>query len=134
MSTDVAPEHRWRRAVVRFARHLVRLNALRAFAGAMVALGVLAVVGADTPVGQGALVVIGTLISFVLLPEEPSRFWRVRAEDLAETVPPSDLRTAGRATVQALALQAGGIVGEDCAGALWDDALARVGLAVSDPR
>ena len=97
VAPDVAPEHRWRRAVVRFARHLVRLNALRAFAGAVVALGVVTVVGADTPVGQGALVVIGTLISFILLPEEPSRFWRVRAEDLAETVPPSDLRTAGRA-------------------------------------
>ncbi len=127
-------EKRWRRAVVRFLRHLVRINALRAFAAAVVALGVVELAGADTAVGQGGLVVIGTLISFILLPDEPSRFWRVRAEDLAETVPPSDLQAAGRATARALALQSGGLVGAEPSATLWDDAVARVGRGLGDPQ
>lgn len=127
------PDRRWRRALARFGRHLIRYNALRAFAGAAVALGVVVLVGADSAVGQGALVVVGTLISYILLPEDPSRFWRVQAADLADTVPPSDLRKAGRSTAQALALQSGGVVGSECAGLMWDDAMARVGLAVVDP-
>lgn len=134
MGQTSSSERRWLRAVTRFMRHVLRLDALRAFAVAVVAFGVVVWVGADEPVGQAALVVIGTLVSFVLLPDEPHRFWRVDSTDLAETVPPSDLLAAGRETARALALQAGGAVDPNCVGVLWDDASERVGLAVSDAR
>jgi D-alanyl-D-alanine dipeptidase len=134
MTTATSSERRWLRAVTRFLRHVLRIDALRAFAISVIALGVVVWVGADEPAGQAALVVIGTLVSYILLPEEPQRFWRVHANDLAETVPPSDLRSAGLETAKALALQAGGAVDPACATALWKDASERVVLAVSDPR
>lgn len=134
MDSPPTPDRRWIRAAKRFLRHVLRFDALRAFAIAILALGVVLWVGADKPAGEAALVVIGTLVSYILLPDQPQRFWRVRASELAETVPPSDLRTAGRETARALAIQTGGTINPACSSLLWNDAVERVSHAVSNPR
>lgn len=131
---DLGPEHRWRRGLYRFAQHLVRVDALRAVAVAALAFGIILLAGGDSSLGKGSLVVIGTLVTYILLPEEPRRFWRVRARDLASTVPPSDLQNAGLETTKALALQSGGIIGAESAALLWDDAVRNISRALGDPR
>jgi D-alanyl-D-alanine dipeptidase len=97
----------------RVSRHLLRRRALLAFIGIAIAIGIAAVVGADSPVGQVALVAIGTLASLALLPEEPHRLWNVDAQVLADTVPTRKLRDAGREVVEAIALQGAGLVPAD---------------------
>lgn len=132
--TGLPPEKRIRRSVTRFTRHIVRLDALRAMIFAAVGLLVVVRVGSNSAVGETALVVIGTLVSYILLPAEPAKFWKIRSTDLATTVPPSELHNAGRETVTALAMQTGGQVGETTASLLWNDAFRSVTTAVSEPR
>lgn len=72
------------------------------------------------------------MISFILLPEEPSRFWRVRARDLADVVPHSHLLDAGRETAAALAIQSGGPADHGLAEMLWGAAADTVAFALAD--
>ncbi|MGI8707522.1 MAG: M15 family metallopeptidase [Actinomycetota bacterium] len=98
-----------------------------------VGLLVISRVGTSTTLGETTLVVLGTLVSYILLPEQPARFWRVRSTDLAATVPPSDLQNAVREAAKALAIQTGGSVGPASAALLWNDAVQSVSRAIGDP-
>lgn len=74
------------------------------------------------------LILAGLSLSYALLPDEPVRFWRVRAQDMAATVPREDLFRGGMEVARALGIMAGPFAGED----RERDALERSGIDTDD--
>lgn len=125
-------------SLVRFGRrifaHLTRRPALISFSIVAAAAWVVGRAGAGSVLQQVALVVIGTLLSFVLLPDQPHRLWNVDAEALADTVPPNKLALAGREVTKAMTIQAGDLVPRDMLADVWDTTLSSIEQMASDPR
>lgn len=122
-----------RQALRRMYAHLLRRTALLAMLGVGVALLVVSIVGADSAGGQVGLVVIGTLISLALLPDEPHRLWNVNARTMAETIPNDKLSQAGSQLAGALALQAGNLIPTETMNHLWTSHLNELERVAKDP-
>jgi len=117
---------------IRLIRHLTRRIALISLVLAALAGYLAVVVDPASAVGQVLLVLAGILVSVVLLPDSPNRLWNVTAEDLAETVPSTQLLGASRAIAAAIAQQSRGAVSGALAVQMWDDALGGIGRVVAD--
>lgn len=127
------PKRAFRRGLTRLLNHLLRRTALLALLGASFAALVVVGVGASSTMGQTAMVVIGTLISLALLPDEPHRLWNVTAQAMAETIPNEQLAKAGRELAGALAIQGGNLVSIETMQQMWSNNFDELLLAASDP-
>lgn len=116
-----------------FGRHVTRRPALLALVVAGAAGGVARWAGASSAVGMAALVVIGVLITFILLPESPHRLWNVDAKALAETIPAHRLIYASQQLAEALALQATGPVAPAEIERIWNSSLEGLASVVNNP-
>jgi zinc D-Ala-D-Ala dipeptidase len=97
------------------------------------AILVVVLVPTDSAIREAALVVVGVLVTFILLPDEPHRLWNVDAKALAETVPRERLVEASREVARALATQAGGPVSAETVSDVWDTTLGDLGTIIADP-
>lgn len=86
--------------------HLFRVNALKAMLLIAVALGFVFGLGPSSAVGQTALVVIGVLVSYVVLPSQQTPVWATSGSVLSRTVPEDRLLEASRSIAEAVAMQA----------------------------
>jgi hypothetical protein len=101
-------------------RHLTRPHALGAMVLIATALGVVSAAGSSSAAGQGGLVVIGVLVTYVLLPETPHRLWNVDSLALSETIPAPQLLHASGALAEAIGLQARSAVPPEAVVAIWN--------------
>ena len=129
---ETRPRRTWQISLA-FGRHISRRPALLALVVAIFAGGIVGLAGASSAVGTTALVVIGVLVTFILLPDSPHRLWNVDAKALAETVPGSRLVYASQQVAEALALQAPGPVATVDVRHIWNSALDGLSRVVGNP-
>lgn len=122
----------------RIGNHFIRRTALIAML--MIAVASLGAVlfSPKSSVGQVLLVFIGILASITVLPESPYKLWNVKSDELAKTVPSTDLIRASSSIADAIGIQIGRssqgspLPAELC-GQLWHDSLNRLQVILDDP-
>lgn len=117
--------------------HLFRVNALQAMLLIAVSLSFVFGFGPSSTVGQTALVVIGVLVSYVILPSQQTPVWAIEGKDLSRTVPAGRLLDASRSISEALALQAqverGATVEIEAIEKYWTSALSGLTVIIDNP-